>query len=861
MGEVLYDGLTADTEGDEFIELFNADAGPLDLGFYRVGDEETRGGSEGMYRLPAGVLLAPGQAVVIAKNAAAYHARFGAWPDFETRVSGADYPDTPQIPNLAADGDWGHGSWTLANTGDEVLLLGPDDSIVDAIAFDDGDAAGLGLVGRAVAAEPYSLQRVGGADSNDLDADFRTALPSPGWVEPWPAPGVVPTPWALPNGWQGLWGGLLVQSGFGEGEGSPAYVLARGQAAGLHFLTLNDPLTALTDARWQQTRSAAANAAGLLTLTGLATAELNLTGVETLPDGADLWAWAAAHPNTLVSAPVAAWSSHTGLALNLVSLLETAADDMGKAQAERLAIAQAWVSGQRKGLAPLSWSPNEPWRMGVLVQQADQAHLLDALRSGRTWLTTDPDLGLALQAGARWSGGLLSSLAPADLTVHYADAESALLELLDGDRIVAQTTTAGPTRWAVTQPVTPGSALWARAIQLDGDVAAASPLFVEGPLPPPRLRLNELMVAPQADWNHDGVSDTDDEWIEIVNIGVRPVNLLDWQLTDQAPAGAQASVWRNELSEWLAPGQYTVFFRSETGVSLNDTGDWIRLLDPQGQAIDELHFADSPGDDRTWARTLNGGGVWVNDMAVTIKLPNLPGTATPTSTPKATARTPTPTPAPIMLLDNWSALRTLPLGSRVVISGQVTAPLGGPDDDAFYLQAGRYGVRVELSGRAVYPQPALGERVQVSGRLSSERGETKLRVSGPGDIVRLGAGAPLAALPLRTGAVGEAWEGVLVRVSGQVVQLGAGALWLDDGSGQARVFVSSSAAFKRPPARRGQFWVVTGVVSQYGSKAPFSDGYRLLPRTVRDFQQITVRRPTPPLTIARGLRIWVREVE
>ena len=43
--------------------------------------------------------------------------------------------------------------------------------------------------------------------------------------------------------------------------------------------------------------------------------------------------------------------------------------------------------------------------------------VLDALRSGRTWLTTDRDLGLIMQAGAQWSGGLLSSQAPASLIV------------------------------------------------------------------------------------------------------------------------------------------------------------------------------------------------------------------------------------------------------------------------------------------------------------------------------------------------------------------------------------------------------------------------------------------------------------
>ncbi len=863
LGEVLYDGTTASTEGDEFVELFNADQGPIDLGFYRVGDEETRGGSESMYRLPAGVFLAPGQSIVIAKNAAAYRARFAVWPDFELRVTGADYPDSPEAPNLARDTDWGHGTWTLSNSGDEVLLLGPDDHVLDAVAFGNGDAAGLGLTGHAVAHQPYSLQRVGGADTDDLDADLRVALPNPGWVEPWPAPGAAPTPWALPGGWQGLWGGLLAQSGYGDGEGSPAYVLARGQAAGLHFLALNDPIQNLTAARWQQTRAAASSAQGLLPLVGLAAADLDLTGIEDLPGAGDLWSWAAGHPGALISAPAAGWEGRGSLATDLVSLLETAPDHTGDAQAISLPFTEAWTNGLRTGLAPLTWSPDADWRIGVLVPQLSAAQVLDALRSGRTWLTTDPTLGLALQAGSQWSGGLLSSQAPVGLIVHYADTETATLEVLNGGQIITQTVEGGPASWALTLNVAPGSALWARAIQSDGDVAAASPVFVEGPLPAPGLRLNELMVAPRSDWNHDGQSDVDDEWIEVVNSGSRPVNLLGWQLTDKAPAAAQASTWRKRTSEWLAPGQYTLLFRSETRISLNDTGDWIRLLDPQGRAVDEFHFARSPGPDRTWARTLNGGGTWVNDMAVTIGLPNLPGTATPTATPRSTRRPPTPTPTPIQLLADIGAARTLPLNSRVIISGQVTAPLGNPDKDSFYVQAGRHGIRVEISGHAAYPPLALGDHVQVGGRLGTERGELKLRLTNPADLVRLKAGAPLAAVPLRTGALGEAWEGTLVRISGQVVKLSSGTMWLDDGSGAVRVFVSSSAPFKRPAARRGQRWTVTGIISQYGSKAPFTDGYRLLPRSARDLQPVVERKATAvtATVVARGLRVSVREME
>ncbi len=68
ISEFLYDAITSSTSGDEFVEVCNALAGPVDLTGFKVGEEETLGKGEGIYLLPDGHVLAQDECLVIAKK-------------------------------------------------------------------------------------------------------------------------------------------------------------------------------------------------------------------------------------------------------------------------------------------------------------------------------------------------------------------------------------------------------------------------------------------------------------------------------------------------------------------------------------------------------------------------------------------------------------------------------------------------------------------------------------------------------------------------------------------------------------------------------------------------------------------------
>jgi phosphatidylserine/phosphatidylglycerophosphate/cardiolipin synthase-like enzyme len=160
---VLYDGYESG-DADEAVRIRNVSQNAVDVSGWQVND-----GESSTAVLPPNSLLSPGQSIWLAKNGAAFQRQFGFPPDFEVA-------DTlPGVPNL--DGAWP----SLANMGDQVLLLDATDYLVDCLAYADnaGDDCGSSWSGPAV--EPYRPSTAFGAEGQILYRirDQETGLPLP----------------------------------------------------------------------------------------------------------------------------------------------------------------------------------------------------------------------------------------------------------------------------------------------------------------------------------------------------------------------------------------------------------------------------------------------------------------------------------------------------------------------------------------------------------------------------------------------------------------------------------------------------------------------------------------------------------
>lgn len=833
ISEFLYDGQSPVTEGDEFVEICNPNAVSVDLTGYKVGDEETAGGGEGMYYLPDGQLLPPAECLVIAKDAVEYQARFSRPPDFE-------------LAQLDKYTGWGRGSWSLANTGDELLLLGPADTILDSVAFRNGDYAHLGLEAEASAPEPSSLHRIWPFDSDSMPSDFLRTDPAPGHFSPLPAlPALSPAPATLPDSMFAYWGDLHAHTTYSDGSGPPNYALAAARAAGLHFFAITDHGWWLSPDWWAETLTQTQQLSvpgQFVALRGLewthpADGHINLFNTatrlnridpmfDTLPE---LYNWLSLNPAVIAqfNHPGANYDGYfKNFRFDPQAAPSIFMQEIGNhAQSYQTYEAQ-FVQNNLAGwrVAPTNnsdthaanWGTGSPARTGLVASALTETELLAAMRARRVFSTEDSNLALALRSGDIWFG---STIAPADsipLAVYFSDPdfEPATLMLYDGNLLLASVPLTGlEMQWSTTVPAKPGHFLWAKLVQADGDTAWSAPLWVAGTLEPEPVLFSEVLPVPYDwDWDGDGTADYNDEWFEVYNPGDEPVGLGGWRFTDSSDTS-----YTIPLGVTLPPHGYFTFHYAQTGLGLNNDGDALSLIHPNGTVVDAFAYTHSPGYDESWCRLLPEIDNWSDNCGPS------PATA---NWEKA--------PASPLTVDIFHAKR-LTYNAWLKVKGQVTAPPGVFGSRQMYIQD-------EGSGIMVYLPPDhglsfnVGDKVMVEGNLHTYRHEFEVAVDEPGDVRFLGAGSPVPPLPIATTSLLEPYEGMLVMLQGQAVRFkGQTRFWLDDGTDPAQVYLSSRTGIRKPYIEAGTPLTVVGIVSQYTTgDTPTREDYRLMPRYQND---------------------------
>jgi len=172
-------------------------------------------------------------------------------------------------------------------------------------------------------------------------------------------------------------------------------------------------------------------------------------------------------------------------------------------------------------------------------------------------------------------------------------------------------------------------------------------------VPPPTMPpgagavLNEYLPAPRdIDWDGDGVASPNDEWVELFNPGDVAIDLRGWQLDDVADGGSAPFVFPDRTV--IAARGHLLIFARDSGLALNNGGDSVRLVRPDGAVADEAAFARA-APDASFARQGDGVGPWTDALPPSPGAPN--GGDLPTATdgppaPSATPFGPHPTSSP-----------------------------------------------------------------------------------------------------------------------------------------------------------------------------------------------------------------------
>lgn len=126
--------------------------------------------------------------------------------------------------------------------------------------------------------------------------------------------------------------------------------------------------------------------------------------------------------------------------------------------------------------------------------------------------------------------------------------------------------------------------------------------------------INEFLPAPGSvtDWDGDGEAGSSDEWIELINLDDGQIDLGGWVLDDSIEGGYTIPV-----GTMIDPDGFKVFYKKNTSISLNNTGDSVVLKNPSGTTQDRYDYT-SVSTDQSFSRDDNSSAsAWVGNYAPT----------------------------------------------------------------------------------------------------------------------------------------------------------------------------------------------------------------------------------------------------
>ena len=272
------------------------------------------------------------------------------------------------------------------------------------------------------------------------------------------------------------------------------------------------------------------------------------------------------------------------------------------------------------------------------------------------------------------------------------------------------------------------------------------------------------------------------EWVELYNTLPIALELDDWSLEDAA--GSSIAV-----NGTLGANEYLLVSFSRS--LLNNGGDTITLLNPEGIVIDQLSYGEvdtpfalhgpavqdpysvgrSPNDPVLLMEMVPTPGAQnalplveaasAESMSVSVSAPSTIDTASTDAINETAISQNTSEPAYDFATNDDSTncqsatanasedsangaseqvvsianLRAFEMGTRVITEGVISAAPGVLGKQVFYLAGS--GIQVYLHS-AQFGELARGMRVRVKGELSSSAGETRVKLSDATDITRLG---------------------------------------------------------------------------------------------------------------------------
>jgi len=342
--------------------------------------------------------------------------------------------------------------------------------------------------------------------------------------------------------------------------------------------------------------------------------------------------------------------------------------------------------------------------------------------------------------------------------------------------------------------------------------------------------INEILPNPVG-------SDTANEFIELRNTSDTTIDISGWQLDD---ASGGSTPYAIPSGTTLSANGIAVWYRSETKIALNNDADSARLLDPFGATKATATYAKALAEGHSYNLPPTAQAGASNYAVSTTSTPGRANTITaPVSdddeedeeeaseaTIKSTSQAGKVAGSKVVSIPLTDVREEEP-GTTIQTEGIVSAPPGVLGKNIFYVAGS--GIQVYASS-GDFPAIKLGDTVQLTGELSSNRGEARLKIADTDAIKKTKSAAPPIPHQVATGEIDEAWEGSLVIIQGHVTETSGDTFFVDDDSGEVKVAVLTATHIDKPKMKKGDAVTITGIVSET------TTGYRVLPRFQEDIR-------------------------
>lgn len=349
---------------------------------------------------------------------------------------------------------------------------------------------------------------------------------------------------------------------------------------------------------------------------------------------------------------------------------------------------------------------------------------------------------------------------------------------------------------------------------------------------PDGIRLNEFLPNPIG-------PDTTDEFIELYNSGDEDMNLGGWSLDDGAEGSKPFLIPEQFIIE---QDHYAVFKSAQTNISINNSSETIRLFDPNGELKDGVSFEGQAQegesynfliDEWAWSDSPTPGSANIITRPPEDKVPDdgddVDDSPSP-SDPDDQEDTPEEPIDNKQSLISIAEVKTLSSGKQINTSGVVTMIPGEISNQYFYIQDNTAGIKI-YSSKGQFPSLQRGQQINVNGKVSVTKYETKIIAASTESIVKQSNNIQLIKpAEYSISQLTQQEKGLLIKTSGAITEKTSGNITLINDKSQIRMkrHDAINKNISTDKYIKGITIAVTGIIEEN------KDGLVLVPRSAED---------------------------